>query len=62
MGFVRRWVASMATGLSSADLRKCLAEVKRQTGASKIVFHFDETVSGVMTGRRTTLGKVGDFL
>lgn len=62
MGFIRRWVAMLATGLSLADLNRCLEEVKRQTGASKIIFHFDETVSGVMTGRRTTLGKVGDFL
>lgn len=62
MGFIRRWLATLASGLSPSDLKKCLDEVKRQTGASEIVFHFDETVSGLMKGRRTTLGRVGDFL
>lgn len=62
MSFIRRWVAMLVTGLPLADLNRCLEAIKQQTGASEIIFHLDETVSGIMAGRRTTLGRVGDFL
>lgn len=61
MNFIRRQIAMWVSGLSAAEMDECLANVRRTTGATKIVFHLDGTVSGITAGRRTTLGRASDF-
>jgi len=61
VNYIRRKIAMWVSGLSAAEMDKCLANVRRTTGATEIIFHFDGTVSGITVGRRTTLGRASDF-